>query len=42
MCEADFHQLQNADFITGVERLYGPIAAIFNAQGTAAHNQFYP
>ena len=42
MCEADFNQLKNADFITGVERLYGPIPVSFNAQGTAAHSQFYP
>ena len=41
MCEADKYQLKNANFTKTVEDMYGPIAVIVNACGTAAHSQFY-
>ena len=42
MCEADKHQLLNADFTKQVEGFYGPLAAIMNACGSAAASQRYP
>ena len=42
MCEADLYQLTNAEFTKQAEGMYGSIAVIFNACGTAAHSQFYP
>ena len=42
MCEADKNQLTNKDFIKSVEEMYGPIAVIVNACGSAAHEQCYP
>ena len=42
MCEADKHQLLNADFTKQVEGFYGPLAAIMNACGSTAASQRYP
>ena len=42
MCEADFDQLLDKEFLDQVEGMYGRLGAIFNAKSIDSHGQRYP